>query len=38
MIPQVEAHFADDDGHLSLIMRMPEIVAGLRRMAGLAPA
>ena len=31
----VEAHLTDEDGHLTLVTRLPEILADLRRLAGI---
>jgi pimeloyl-ACP methyl ester carboxylesterase len=37
-IPGARAHLFDDEGHLSLLARMPEMLAELRDLAGLPPA
>jgi pimeloyl-ACP methyl ester carboxylesterase len=37
-IPGARAHLFDDEGHLSLVARMPEMLAELRELAGLQPA
>lgn len=34
-VPGVEAHLTDEDGHLTLVTQLPEILADLRRLAGL---
>ena len=34
-VPGAQAHLTDDDGHLTLVTRMPEILANLKRLAGL---
>jgi pimeloyl-ACP methyl ester carboxylesterase len=34
-VPGAEAHLTDDDGHLTLVTRLPEILADLKRLAGL---
>jgi pimeloyl-ACP methyl ester carboxylesterase len=34
-VPGVEAHLTDDDGHLTPVTRLPEILADLKRVAGL---
>ena len=34
-VPGVRAHLTDDDGHLTLVTRMPEVLAELKAMAGL---
>jgi pimeloyl-ACP methyl ester carboxylesterase len=34
-VPGAEAHLTDEDGHLTLVTRMPEILADLRRLAGI---
>jgi pimeloyl-ACP methyl ester carboxylesterase len=34
-VPGAEAHLTDDDGHLTLMTRLPEILADLTRLAGL---
>ncbi len=34
-VPGAEAHLTDDDGHLTLVTRLPEVLADLRRIAGL---
>ena len=34
-VPGAEAHLTDDDGHLTLVTRLPEILADLKRIAGL---
>jgi pimeloyl-ACP methyl ester carboxylesterase len=33
-IPGAEAHLTEDDGHLTLVTRLPEILADLKRLAG----
>ncbi|HRD64505.1 MAG TPA: alpha/beta hydrolase, partial [Nocardioides sp.] len=33
-VPGAEAHLTDDDGHLTLVTRLPEILADLKRLAG----
>ena len=35
-IPGARVHLFDDEGHLSLVHRLPEILAELRELAGLA--
>ncbi len=34
-VPGVEAHLTEDDGHLTLMTRVPEILVDLKRLAGL---
>jgi pimeloyl-ACP methyl ester carboxylesterase len=34
-IPDAEAHLTEDDGHLTLVTRMPELLADLKRLAGI---
>ena len=34
-VPGAEAHLTDEDGHLTLVTRMPEILADLKQLAGL---
>ncbi len=34
-VPGAEAHLTEDDGHLTLVHRMPELLADLTRVAGL---
>ena len=34
-VPGAQAHLTEDDGHLTLVTRVPEILADLRRLAGL---
>ena len=34
-VPGAEAHLTEDDGHLTLVTRMPEVLADLKRLAGL---
>lgn len=34
-VPGAEAHLSDDDGHLTLMNRLPELLADLTRVAGL---
>jgi pimeloyl-ACP methyl ester carboxylesterase len=34
-VPGAEVHLTDDDGHLTLVTRLPEILADLKRIAGL---
>ena len=34
-VPTAEAHLTEDDGHLTLVTRLPEILADLKRLAGL---
>lgn len=36
-VPGAEAHLTEDDGHLTLMSRLPAILADLTRLAGLAP-
>ena len=37
-IPGARAHLFEDEGHLSLVTRMPEMLAELRELGGLGPA
>ena len=37
-IPGARAHLFDDEGHLSLVQRLPEMLAELRELGGLGPA
>jgi pimeloyl-ACP methyl ester carboxylesterase len=34
-VPGAEAHLTDEDGHLTLVTRAPEVLADLKRLAGL---
>jgi pimeloyl-ACP methyl ester carboxylesterase len=34
-VPGAEAHLFEDEGHLSLVAKMDEILADLKRLAGL---
>jgi len=34
-VPGAEAHLTDDDGHLTPVTRISEILADLKRLAGL---
>lgn len=34
-VPNAEAHLSEEDGHLTLVTRLPEILADLKRLAGL---
>jgi pimeloyl-ACP methyl ester carboxylesterase len=34
-VPGAEAHLTDEDGHLTLVIQLPEILADLKRLAGL---
>jgi pimeloyl-ACP methyl ester carboxylesterase len=34
-VPGAEGHLTDDDGHLTFVTRMPELLADLKRVAGL---
>jgi pimeloyl-ACP methyl ester carboxylesterase len=34
-IPGAEAHLTEDDGHLTLVTKMPELLADLKRLAGI---
>ncbi|WP_028651379.1 alpha/beta fold hydrolase [Nocardioides halotolerans] len=34
-VPGAETHLTDHDGHLTLVTQLPEVLAGLRRMAGI---
>jgi len=34
-VPGAQAHLTEDDGHLTLVTRLPEILADLKRLAGL---
>ena len=34
-VPDTEAHLTDEDGHLTWITRLPEILADLKRLAAL---
>jgi pimeloyl-ACP methyl ester carboxylesterase len=34
-VPGAEAHLLDDEGHLTLVTKLDEIMADLKRLAGL---
>jgi hypothetical protein len=36
-VPGAQAHLFEDEGHLSLVTRLDEILADLLRLAGLGP-
>jgi hypothetical protein len=34
-VPGARAHLTEDDGHLTLVVRLPEVLAELKELAGL---